>query len=156
MKKFLLILALTWTVSCALAQDYYIGEVRLVAFNYAPPGWALCNGQVLPISQYQALFALIGNTYGGDGRSTFALPDLRGRVPLHMGQGPGLPFFQWGQKSGMAIPLAQPQAGKLDSTGAGPKFFTSVPGLPINPNNYPPTLGMNYIIALNGIWPSRD
>lgn len=156
MKKLFLVLALALTSFFASAQDYYIGEVRLVAFNYAPQGWALCNGQVLPISQYQALFALIGTTYGGDGRSTFALPDLRGRLPIHVGQGANLPPFQWGQKSGMAAPLAPYQAGKMDSTGVGPKFLMNAPGLSLTPNNYPPTLGMNYIIALNGIWPSRD
>jgi microcystin-dependent protein len=65
----------------------YVGEIRLVAFNFAPAGWAFCDGQLLPISQYETLFNLIGTTYGGDGQSTFALPDLRGRVPVHMGNG---------------------------------------------------------------------
>jgi microcystin-dependent protein len=65
----------------------YISEIRIMAFNFAPVGWALCNGQHLPINQYQALFRLIGTTYGGDGTQTFALPDLTGRVPMHMGAG---------------------------------------------------------------------
>lgn len=80
--------------------DPYIGEIRIVAFNFAPRGFALCEGQILPVAQNQALFALIGATYGGDGRTTFALPDLRGRIPLGMGTGPGLPTYQWGQRLG--------------------------------------------------------
>jgi microcystin-dependent protein len=68
----------------------YIGEVRVFGGNFAPVGWALCDGQLLPIAQYDALFALIGTAYGGDGQTTFALPDLRGRVPLHYGSGPGI------------------------------------------------------------------
>lgn len=68
----------------------FVGEVRAFAGTFAPNGWAFCNGQLLPISQNTALFSLLGTTYGGDGMSTFALPDLRGRVPIHPGQGPGL------------------------------------------------------------------
>ena len=68
----------------------FIGEIRLLAFNFAPAGWATCDGQLMPISENDALFNLIGTTYGGDGQSTFALPDLRGRLPIHMGQGAGL------------------------------------------------------------------
>ncbi len=73
----------------------FLGEVMLVAFNYAPKGWAMCNGQLLPINQNQALFSLLGTTYGGDGRVNFALPDLRGRTPLHFGGG-----FTQGQRAG--------------------------------------------------------
>ncbi|MFT6040251.1 MAG: hypothetical protein ACI9C2_000410, partial [Gammaproteobacteria bacterium] len=69
----------------SLSVDPMIGEVQWVAFNFAPRGWAMCDGQLLPISQYSALFSLLGTTYGGDGRTTFALPDLRGRAPLHQG-----------------------------------------------------------------------
>src|SRR5437763_11802067 len=65
----------------------FLSEIRLMSFVFAPKGWALCNGQLLPINQNQALFSLLGTTYGGDGRITFGLPNLRGRVPLHMGQG---------------------------------------------------------------------
>ena len=68
--------------------------------NFAPRGWALCDGQLLPISQNQALFSILGTTYGGDGRTTFALPDMRGRVPLHPGTGPGLATYGLGQKGG--------------------------------------------------------
>lgn len=68
----------------------FVGEIRLFAFNFEPAGWAACDGQLLPISENDTLFQLIGTTYGGDGQSTFALPDLRGRLPIHMGQGAGL------------------------------------------------------------------
>lgn len=68
----------------------YVGEIRMFAGNFAPAGWALCDGQLLPISENETLFNLIGTTYGGDGQETFALPDLRGRVPIHQGSGPGL------------------------------------------------------------------
>src|SRR5712672_744718 len=69
-----------------MAQPY-VGEIRMFAGNFAPAGWMFCEGQLLPISEYETLFNLIGTTYGGDGQSTFALPDLRGRLPLHMGGG---------------------------------------------------------------------
>ena len=72
-------------------QNPFVGEIALVAFNFAPSGWATCDGQLLPIAQNQALFSLLGTTYGGDGKTTFALPDLRGRAPLHQGQVKGLP-----------------------------------------------------------------
>ncbi|HUK61884.1 MAG TPA: tail fiber protein [Dongiaceae bacterium] len=80
--------------------DAWIGEVALVAFNFAPQGWALCNGQLLPIATNTALFSLLGTTYGGDGQTTFALPDLRSRVPIHQGQGPGLSNYVMGQVGG--------------------------------------------------------
>jgi microcystin-dependent protein len=78
----------------------FIGEIRLFGGNFAPLGWAFCDGSVLLISEYDALFALIGTTYGGDGQDTFALPDLRGRVPVHQGQGPGLPPRLIGEAAG--------------------------------------------------------
>ncbi len=80
--------------------DPYVGEVRLFAGNFAPYGWALCQGQLLSIAENEALFQLLGTTYGGDGQSTFALPDLRGRVPLHQGAGPGLSNRTIGQTGG--------------------------------------------------------
>jgi microcystin-dependent protein len=82
-----------------MAQPFY-GEIRLMACTFAPKGWALCNGQVLPINQNQALFSILGTTYGGNGITTFALPDLRGKVAMHFGQGPGLADYQLGQMSG--------------------------------------------------------
>jgi microcystin-dependent protein len=78
----------------------FIGEIAMVGFNFAPTGWALCNGQLLPISQNVALFSLLGTTYGGDGRTSFALPDFRGRVALHAGDGPGLTPRPLGQTGG--------------------------------------------------------
>ncbi|HSN77590.1 MAG TPA: tail fiber protein [Anaerolineae bacterium] len=78
----------------------YIGQIMAFGGNFAPQGWALCDGSLLPISQYETLFSLIGTTYGGDGQNTFALPDLRGRVPLHQGQGPGLSSYSLGQSGG--------------------------------------------------------
>lgn len=78
----------------------FVGEISYVAFNFAPQGWFQCDGQTLPINQYQALFALIGNTYGGNGTTTFALPDMRGRVPVHQGQHPGGSIYTLGQTAG--------------------------------------------------------
>jgi len=78
----------------------YIGEIRAFGFNFPPRGWATCSGQLLPISQNTALFSLLGTTYGGDGRTTFALPDLRGRVAINQGQGPGLSNYTIGEMSG--------------------------------------------------------
>ncbi|MDQ5770067.1 phage tail protein [Thiothrix subterranea] len=86
-----------------MAVEPYIGEIMLFAGNFAPRGWAFCNGQVLPISQNTALFSLLGTTYGGDGKTTFALPDLRGRVPVHAGQGSGLSSYEIGQRGGAEI-----------------------------------------------------
>jgi microcystin-dependent protein len=78
----------------------FLGEIRMVGWNFAANGWALCNGQLMPISQYQALFALLGTTYGGDGVQTFALPNLQGRVPIHQGTGPGLSPYTIGELAG--------------------------------------------------------
>lgn len=77
-----------------------LGQIQLFGFNFAPRGWAKCEGQLLAISQNTALFSLLGTTYGGDGRTTFGLPDLRGRVAVGMGHGPGLSNYTWGEKSG--------------------------------------------------------
>src|SRR5205809_813731 len=81
-------------------QDPWLGEIALVAFNFAPQGWAFCNGQILSINQNTALFSLLGTQYGGDGQTTFALPDLRSRVPLCFGQGPGLSNYSIGITGG--------------------------------------------------------
>ena len=80
--------------------DPFVAEIRIFPFNFAPKGWAFCDGQILPISQNTALFSLLGTVYGGDGKSTFALPDLQGSVPMHPGQGPGLSLFDLGQIGG--------------------------------------------------------
>lgn len=81
-------------------SDPFIGEIRMLGFNFAPRGWALCAGQILSIAQNTALFSLLGTTYGGNGQTNFALPDLQGRAPLHYGQGPGQPNYGLGQKAG--------------------------------------------------------
>ncbi len=81
-------------------MEPYLGQLMLVPYTFAPSGWANCDGQLLAISSNSALFSLIGTIYGGDGETTFGLPDLRGRVPLHTGSGPGLPFYNLGQRGG--------------------------------------------------------
>jgi microcystin-dependent protein len=81
-------------------MDPFVAEIRIFPFNFAPKGWAWCNGQLLPLSQNTALFSLLGTTYGGDGKSNFALPDLEGRAPMHPGQGPGLSLHDLGETSG--------------------------------------------------------
>ena len=81
--------------------DPFVAEIRMFPFNFAPKGWAWCDGQLMPLSQNTALFSLLGTTYGGDGKSTFALPDLQGRVPMHPGQGPGLSLHDLGEQSGV-------------------------------------------------------
>jgi microcystin-dependent protein len=82
-------------------SDQFLGEVRIFGCNFAPTGWAFCGGQLLPISQYTALFSLLGTQFGGDGKSTFALPNLQGNVPLHFGQGPGLTPYSVGDSGGV-------------------------------------------------------
>jgi microcystin-dependent protein len=80
--------------------DPFVAEIRIFPFNFPPKGWAFCNGQIMPISQNTALFSLLGTTYGGDGKSTFALPDLQGSAPMHPGQGPGLSLHDLGETGG--------------------------------------------------------
>ncbi len=80
--------------------DPFVAEIRIFPFNFAPRGWAFCNGQILPISQNTALFSLLGTTYGGNGQTTFALPDMQGNAPMHPGQGPGLSLHDLGEMSG--------------------------------------------------------
>ena len=107
-KALMLILVLMFLVPLALPQsasaqasDPFIGQIMTVAFTFCPRNWAECDGQLLQIAQYQALFSLLGTTYGGDGRTTFGLPDLRGRFAMHEGNGPGLSSRPQGQKSGV-------------------------------------------------------
>ena len=82
-------------------SDQFVAEIRIFAGNFAPRGWAFCNGQLLPITQNTALFSLLGTTYGGDGQSNFALPNLQGSAPLQQGQGPGLSLYDLGQQGGV-------------------------------------------------------
>lgn len=95
----LLIIALS-SFTLSQAQENFLGEIKLVPYNFDPVGWAECDGRLLSIAQNSALFALLGTTYGGDGETTFALPDLRGRVPMGRGNGPGLTPRSLGQKTG--------------------------------------------------------
>jgi len=100
----------------------FIGQIQLFAFGWAPVGWAVCNGQLLAISSNTALFSLLGTTYGGDGRTTFGLPDLRGRVPLGLGQGPGLGNYDLGQAGGteaVTLTVAQLPAHNHGMQGSG-------------------------------------
>ncbi len=175
----------------------------LVGFNFAPQGWARCEGQLLSIASNSALFSLLGTTYGGDGRSTFALPDLRGRVPIGQGSGPGLPNYSWGQKAGnyethlttSNLP-AHSHTGNVNVSSANANLSTPTAGASIGVSgnttgrsftpsqtynnsaanvalnassltthntgsnipfsNVQPYLGMYWIIALVGIYPSRS
>src|SRR5881409_625791 len=81
-------------------MDPFVAEIRILPFNFAPKGWAFCDGQILPLSQNTALFSLLGTTYGGDGKSTFALPNMQGNAPMHPGQGPGLSLHDLGETGG--------------------------------------------------------
>jgi microcystin-dependent protein len=165
-------------------SEPFLSEIKIVSFNFPPKGWALCNGQFLPINQNQALFALLGTTYGGNGQTTFALPNLRGRVPIHIGNGHTLgeaagstsvtvniqqlaTHLHGLQASGTATSTsADPtnafvgpantgygQAASL--TTASPQMVTSVGGSQPH-NNMMPYLTLNFIIALQGIFPSQN
>lgn len=170
-------------------SDPYVGEVRLFAGNFAPLGWAFCQGQLMPISENETLFNLIGTTYGGDGQQTFALPDLRGRVPVHQGQGLGLTPRQMGEMAGVeSVALSTVQmpahshalrastaaasvttpAGALlgatsvnsyDNASAGtPMAAAAITGAGGSQphDNMAPTLALNYIISLFGIYPTQS
>jgi microcystin-dependent protein len=189
-----------------MMSEPFIGEIRMVGFSFAPRGWAFCEGQLLPISQNTALFSLLGTQYGGDGRTTFALPDLRGRSAVGQGHGPGLSNISIGEKAGaetatltqaqmpshshtaeasIAIPANSTTA---DTTGApgtntvlgpasnsgrpGSIYATDVANTTLKPFNNPvnvqpaggnlpietrnPFIGINFVIALEGIFPSRN
>jgi microcystin-dependent protein len=175
----------------------YLGEIRMVGFNFAPVGWQLCNGQTLAISQYAALFSLLGTTYGGNGTSTFQLPNLQGRVPVDQGTGQGLSPVVMGEQGGTGtvtltlanLPMHNHQVNVLGSAGnlavpsntsylagttlnpAGTKvdgYSASNPTTTLAPNSltmagsgqpvsiYQPYLVVNFIIAMQGIFPSRN
>ena len=169
----------------------YLGEITMFAGTFAPRGWAFCNGQLLPINQHQALFSLLGTNFGGDGRTSFGLPDLRGRAPIHTGQGPGLSYRFLGERGGVEqialtsgeMPLHKHHihatAGKATSTnpvgrGLASSRLVGYADLPPDPvqamaeqcmsetggsqphQNMPPFLGINYIIAIQGIYPPRN
>lgn len=179
-------------------MDPFIGQIMMFAGNFAPRGWALCNGQLLPISQNQALFAILGTTYGGNGSTTFALPNLMGRSPVHVGQGAGFSNIQLGQMAGTemhTISIAEMPNHRHDGSALtlgcneedgnsgeakGRDFGIAGSGTPYNSNGSSnamatkiagntgaagqgqsfntrsPYLGVNFVIALEGIFPPRD
>ncbi|MAC34807.1 MAG: phage tail protein [Haliea sp.] len=139
-------------------SEPFVGEIRLFAGNFAPRGWAFCDGQLLAVSQNDALFSLLGTIYGGDGRTTFGLPDLRGRVPVHAGDGPGLSTRRLGQKLGsdnLALPTRNTTSGISTERGVAVNQTTRAVATPQGmPGN--PALGLNFIISLFGVFPSRS
>ena len=174
--------------------DPFIAEIRIFAGNFAIRGWAFCNGQLLPIAQNTALFSLLGTTYGGDGRTTFGLPNLQGRAPMHPGNGPGLTNRRLGEKGGVTtVTLTETQmashnhtmqaavlSGQLNAPAPDRAVARSSGGfayqaantstsvvdmaneaiLPAggsgSHNNLQPLLALSFIIALVGVFPSRN
>jgi microcystin-dependent protein len=170
-------------------SDPFIAEIKIFAGNFAPRGWAYCNGQLLPIAQNTALFSLIGTTYGGDGRTTTALPDLQGRAPMHPGRGPGLSPRSLGERSGSTaatLTVAQmpnhthdaPTEASDEAADSGdprsrylalttPRIYrdtgtqvdmadTATAGSGQAHLNMQPYQGLNFVIALLGLYPSRS
>ncbi len=164
-------------------SDPFLGEVRIWSLNFAPKGWAMCNGQLLPINQNQALFSLLGTTYGGDGRVNFALPDLRSRVPVHFGNGfnlgdrageeshtliqsemPMHTHVPQGSANAPTLPAptgnlwatnpTNPYAGAVNTT-MNPACVTSSGGSQPH-SNLQPSLALTFAIALQGIFPSQN
>jgi microcystin-dependent protein len=139
-------------------SEPFLGEIRPVAFNFAPRGWAFCDGQILPINQNQSLYSLLGTTFGGDGSTSFALPDLRGRVPMHED---GVPGLRLGDRVGAATlasaGLQQLSTFRVDrglATSLGESNVAS--GTDALPNETPAYLAVNFCIALQGLFPSRN
>jgi len=173
-------------------SEPFVGEIRMFAGNFAPRNWAFCDGQLLAVSQNDALFSLLGTIYGGDGRTTFGLPDLRGRIPLHAGTGPGLSNRRLGAKGGaeaVTLSAAQtadhthpvqassqagtstnpagsyPAAVSLEARYASSSPTTQMNGGAITPDqgagglphdNLQPYQCVHFIIALFGVYPSRN
>lgn len=172
-------------------DEPYLSQINIFAFNFAPRSWAQCNGQILSIAQNTALFSLLGTTYGGNGQTTFALPDLRGRLALHAGTLSGVGTFNLGEIGGavnvtlianqlpqhnhsaqatsLTASVATPNASVVIASGASePAFIATAPdgqmaANSIAPaggnqphNNLAPYLGLNFCIALEGIFPSRN
>jgi len=171
-------------------SEPFIAEIRIFAGNFAIRSWAFCDGQLLPVAQNTALFSLVGTTYGGDGRTTFGLPNMQGRAPMHPGRGPGLTDRRLGQKTGVeTVNLNDTQIASHSHTARGSENAATVStpannfvarggGRGVNSylnaddsvgaskqllptgggqahNNMQPYLAMNFIIALQGLYPSR-
>jgi microcystin-dependent protein len=166
--------------------DPFVAEIRIFPFNFAPKGWAFCNGQILPISQNTALFSLVGTSYGGDGRSNFALPNMQGAAPFSQGQGPGLSQYEVGENGGsQTVALLPSQLPPHTHTinASSDTATTGTPGLdatlavssqatygpaqnlvqmsPLGTpstahNNMQPFLTLNFCISLQGIFPARS
>ena len=134
--------------SALAGPEEYLGEIVTVGFNFCPRGTLEADGRLLPINQNQALFSLLGTMYGGDGRTTFALPDLRGRTIIGAGQGPGLSNRPQGQKGGIENDIAAPA---LADTGDGDLLGDSSVG-----NNMQPYLTLKQCVVTQGIYPSRN
>jgi len=165
-------------------MEGWLAQIIMFGGNFAPRNWAMCTGQILPIAQNQALFSIIGTTYGGDGRTTFALPDLRGRFPLQPGTGPGLPTYNLGEKGGRdsitdvpahshtlygeaaAASVIDPKGNMLagSSIYAAPNANTNraMSAESISNSGQPdvsvknPYLGLNFIMCIQGTYPSRS
>jgi len=170
-------------------SEPFLGEIRIFAGNFAPRGFANCDGQLLAISSNTALFSLLGTFYGGDGRTTFGLPDLRGRVPVHVGSGPALPSYSEGQKGGSntttltaanlpphnhqvvppvtndrrttnrpagAVPAQGGSYSTASPSDVGAAYGTQTVGGGQSFSIMPPYLAVRFIIALVGIYPSRN
>src|SRR6478672_9527215 len=161
----------------------FMAEIKFVSFNFAPKGWALCNGQLLPINQNQALFSILGTTYGGDGRVNFALPNLQGRSPIHVGN--GISLGETGGETAHTLNISELPAHNHVPVGSNDQAtvtaatgnlwgsdssnpFTPTPAVAMNPacigavggsqphENMSPYLVLNFIIALQGIFPSQN
>ncbi len=140
----------------AQAYEPFIGEVRSFGFNFCPRNWASADGRLMPIAENQALFSLFGTYYGGDGRTTFGLPDLRGRVAVHMGAGPGLNQYQIGQKGGTESTMLPQGPRAAAATEGATSSVPTVAGDRGAVNNMPPFTVVNWCVALQGIYPSRN
>ena len=132
----------------------FLGEVRMFSFNFAPVGWAMCDGQLLSISSNTALFSILGTTYGGNGVNTFALPNLMGVAAAHQGQGIGLNFLQLGELD--TAPATHQQALPSAVTVAREMLAGTSPGNALAIFPAEPSLTINFCIALQGIFPSRN
>jgi len=155
--------------ACAQAEGF-IGEIRMFAGDFAPKGWAFCDGQMLAISQNSALFSILQTTYGGNGMETFALPDLRGRAPIHQGQGPGLKNRTLGEKTGAdeepqtkltttTKKVLVPNPAAADKKADPAPYLEEVITIPVTAQvttGKQPVQAINFIICTRGIFPSRD